>query len=205
MAVFSRFSTQAKPWCAGVMLAALAGCSRGTAAPAGAPGVEASYDKLGRLERLVYDRNHDGKPDAWLKVRGAQVLSAELDDDFNGVVDRREFYADQPVAAQATPSAASLPARAEIVRAEQATGADGKLNRVEFYEHGKLARIEEDTNGNGSVDKWETWTGGVLVMVALDTKGTGKPDRRIVYAADGGEPRMEVDAKGDGTFTPLGH
>jgi hypothetical protein len=186
-------------------LGATAGCGRGAPATAAAQGVEPSYDKLGRLESVAYDRNHDGKPDAWLKVRGAQVLSAELDNDFDGVVDRREFYADQPVAGRATPSAASLPARAEIVRAEQATGTDGKMNRVEFYDHGKLARVEEDTNGDGRVDKWETWTGGVLVMVALDTKATGKPDRRIVYAVDGGEPRMEVDAKGDGTFTPLGH
>jgi hypothetical protein len=79
------------------------------------------------------------------------------------------------------------------------------MNRVEFYEHGKLARVEEDTNGDGRVDKWETWTNGMLVMVALDTRGTGKPDRRIVYSPDGGEPRMEVDTKGDGTFAPLGH
>src|SRR4029079_3148166 len=116
MARFSRFSMRERPFCSAAMVAALglsAGCGRGAAAPAGTPGVDASYDKLGRLERVSYDRNHDGKPDAWLKVRGAQVLSAELDDNFDGVVDRREFYADQPVTAQATPSAASLPARAE--------------------------------------------------------------------------------------------
>ena len=91
--------------------------------------------------------------------------------------DRREFYADQLVVGQAPASAASLPARAEIVRAEQASGADGTMNRVEFYDHGKLARVEEDTNGDGRVDKWETWTGGVLATVALDTKGTGRPSR----------------------------
>ena len=60
------------------------------------------------------------------------------------------------------------------MRAEQASGADGKMNRVEFYEHGKLARVEEDTNGDGRVDKWETWTEGALVGGSR-TKGTGRP------------------------------
>jgi hypothetical protein len=189
----------------GLLLAvALAGCRATPAKPADSS-IAPAYDATGRLKSITYDRNHDGKPDAWLNMRGAQVLSADLDNDFDGVVDRREFYVDQPVTAQPPPSAATMPARSEIVRAEQATGADGKMNRVEFYDHGKLARVEEDTNGDGRVDKWETWTDGTLVMVALDTKGTGKPDRRILYAVDGGEPRMEVDTKGDGTFTPLGH
>jgi hypothetical protein len=53
------------------------------------------------------------------------------------------------------------------------------------------------------VDKWETWSNGALVSLALDTRGTGRPDRRILYSTDGSNPRMEVDTKGDGTFTPL--
>src|SRR5262249_11430198 len=152
-------------------------------------GIEPSYDARGHLERIAYDRNHDGKPDAWLNMHGAQVLSADLDEDFNGVVDRREFYVDGPMAKTVT--ASTLPGHTELLRAEQSTRGDGKMNRVEFYEHGKLTRVEEDSNGDGRVDKWETWSDGSLVMVALDTKATGRPDRRIVYSADGAEPRME--------------
>jgi len=191
----------------GLLVAALAGC-RATPAKTADPSVKAGYDSAGRLESITYDRNHDGKPDAWLKMRGAHVVSAELDEDFDGKVDRREFYADGSMPTTATNNAgttAALPARTGIERVEQSTRGDSTMNRVEFYEHGKLARVEEDTNGDGRVDKWETWTDGAPAIVSLDTKGTGKPDRRIVYATGGGEPRMEVDTKGDGTFTPLAH
>jgi hypothetical protein len=205
MAGFSRLFAAPQQWRAAAIVAAAlaAGCSRSAPAQLARQGIEPSYDKTGRLERIAYDRNHDGKPDAWLQMRGARVISADLDEDFDGVVDRREFYVDGPVATTASATASTLPARTELLRAEQSTRGDGKMNRVEFYEHGKLARVEEDSNGDGRVDKWETWSGGSLVMVALDTKGTGRPDRRIVYSVDGTEPRMEVDVKGDGTFTPL--
>lgn len=186
---------------------ALAACRPAPSKPADSSIIPA-YDKTGRLESLTYDRNHDGKPDAWLKMHGAQVVSADLDEDFDGKVDRREIYSADGASAPASgpaSAAGTLPARPALVRAEQSTRGDGTMNRVEFYEHGTLARVEEDTNADGRVDKWETWTNGALAVVALDTKGTGRPDRRIVYSADGSEPRMEVDTKGDGTFTPLGH
>jgi hypothetical protein len=204
MAGFWRLFAATQRWRAAAVLGATlaAGCSRLAPAQPASQGIQPSYDNAGRLEQITYDRNHDGKPDAWLKMRGAQVISADLDEDFDGVVDRREFYVDGPVSTGVT-SASMLPARTELVRAEQSTRGDGKMNRVEFYEHGKLARVEEDTNADGRVDKWETWSGDLLQTTALDTKGTGRPDRRIVYSADGAEPRMEVDVKGDGTFTPL--
>lgn len=206
----ARFKTFSAPWSAAglgaslIAAALLAGCGKTAAQPAAQGTVDASYNKAsGKLERIAYDRNHDGKPDAWLKMQGTQVISAELDENFDGAIDRREFYANAaatPVAAAATASA--LPARTEIVRAEQSTLDDGKMNRVETYAHGVLAHVEEDTNGDGRVDKWETWSGGTLQVVALDTKGAGRPDRRLVYPADGSEPRMEFDTTGDGTFTP---
>ena len=186
---------------------ALAGCK---AAPAQKPAdwsITPAYDKTGRLESITYDRNHDGKPDAWLKMHGAVVVSADLDEDYDGKVDRREIYAEGAAGATgsgAPASGSALPARNEVVRVEQSTRGDGTMNRIEFYEHGTLARVEEDTNGDGRVDKWDTWANGSLVMTALDTKATGKPDRRIIYP-EVGEPRMEVDTKGDGTFTPLVH
>jgi hypothetical protein len=191
---------------AAAAIAAVTGCRPAPAKPPD-PSIKPTYDARGRLDSLSYDRNHDGKPDAWLKMRGAHVLSADLDEDFDGKVDRREFYSDESLAANSgAPSGVpALPDRTGLVRVEQSTRGDGTMNRVEFYEHGNLVRVEEDTNGDGRVDKWETWTDGSLAVLALDTKGSGKPDRRIIYPADGGEVRMEVDTKGDGTFTPLAH
>jgi hypothetical protein len=152
----------------------------------------------GRLERISYDRNKDGKADAWLRMDGTRATGAELDENYDGAVDRWEFFSDAAV--PVTPG--GVMPQGALARAEQSTRFDGKVTRWETYTDGRLARVEEDTTGDGQVDKWETWTGGSLVEVALDTKNTGKPDRRIVYPQDGSAPRMLVDEKGDGTFRP---
>lgn len=158
-----------------------------------------SYNaQTGRLEKISYDRNKDGKPDAWLFTDGTAVTRAELDENHDGGVDRWEHYR---AGAPATTSGPTP--RGELVRAEQATRFDGKVSRWERYANGRLATVEEDTDADGRPDKWETWTAGTLSEVALDTKGRGKPDRRIVYPPDGSSPQMLVDEAGDGTFRPV--
>lgn len=167
--------------------------------PAGNKEVVPTYNaQTGRLERISYDRNKDGKPDAWLYMDGTRATRAELDENNDGTIDRWEYYrTDVPA-----PSGGPTP-RGELVKAEQAMRFDGKVSRWESYEKGRLAKVQEDTTGDGQPDKWETWTDGSLAEVALDTKGTGKADRRIVYPADGSTPKLLVDDKGDGTFHPV--
>lgn len=168
------------------------------AKPVASGSVVPSYNaQTGRLDKISYDRNKNGKPDAWLFMDGPRVTRAELDENDDGVVDRWEHYrSDAPAASGPVP-------RGELVSAEQATRFDGKVSRWEKYTGGRLATVEEDTSGDGRPDKWETWTAGTLSEVALDTKGRGKPDRRIVYPADGSAPQMLVDEAGDGTFRPV--
>jgi hypothetical protein len=188
-----------------VMLAVSIGCQK-PGKPAGNAEVKPTYNKdTGRLERITYDRNHDGKSDAWLFMNGARVLMAQLDENFDGTIDRWEYYGDRPAAGADAVPAAGMPAlpRSILERAEQATRGDGKVNRREWYEKGQLARVEEDTTGSGHVDKWETWSAGVLQKLELDTKGAGRPDRRLIYPADGSAPQLEIDRNGDGTFTPV--
>ncbi len=168
--------------------------------------VKPTYNKdTGQLERITYDRNHDGKPDAWLFMNGTRVLMAQLDENFDGTIDRWEYYSDRPAAGADAAPAAGMPAlpRSILEHAEQATRGDGTVNRREWYEKGQLVRVEEDTNGRGHVDKWESWSAGVLQKLELDTKGTGRPDRRLIYPADGSAPQLEIDRNGDGTFTPV--
>jgi len=180
-------------------LAAAIGCQRSQ--PAGTSEVRPTYNRdTGRLERISYDRNRDTRMDAWLVMDGTRVVRAELDENFDGAVDRWEYYGDQAVPAAAA-SGDGLP-RGALLRAEQATRGDGKVSRRESYENGQLSSVDEDTNGDGKTDKWETWSGGALKVMALDTKGTGKPDRRLVYPADGSSPHLEVDRDGSGTFVP---
>jgi hypothetical protein len=58
---------------------------------------------------------------------------------------------------------------------------------------------EEDSDEDGKPDKWETYEAGRLASVAFDTIHRGAPDRRLIYGADG-SARLEIDAVGDGHF-----
>jgi hypothetical protein len=186
-------------------MAVSVGCQKASQ-PGGNAEVKPSYNKdTGQLERITYDRNHDGKPDAWLSMNGARVVMAQLDENYDGSIDRWEYYGDRLAAGADAAPAPGMPAlpRSILERAEQATRGDGKVNRREWYEKGQLVRVEEDTTGSGRVDKWETWSAGVLQKIELDMKGTGRPDRRLIYHADGSAPQLEIDRNGDGTFTPV--
>lgn len=184
-------------WLLTMGLCAMAGCQQ--PAPANQVGAVPTYNTdSGRLERISYDRDKDGKPDAWLFMDGTRATRAELDENHDGRVDRWEHYG-----AALTPVSGGTAPRGEMVRAEQDTRFDGKVSRWETYEAGQLAKVEEDTTGDGRADKWETWKDGSLVEVALDTKGTGKPDRRLVYPSGGGSPQLLVDATGEGVFRPV--
>jgi hypothetical protein len=173
-------------------------CSPAAEPPAGNDRVKPSYDKqTGRLERITYDRNGDGRIDATTFMNGTAVVRAELDENFDGTTDRWEHYGPGNAAvAGAGPASGGV-----LERVETTTRPDGQITRRETYEDGALRSVEEDTDGDSRVDKWETWERGTLQVVALDTTGTGKADRRLVYSASG-EPRVEVDPDGTGTFTP---
>ena len=46
---------------------------------------------------------------------------------------------------------------------------------------GRLLRAEEDTNGDGKPDRWETYDDGKLKAVEFDENGDGIRDRRLTY------------------------
>lgn len=181
---------------AGVALLCLliGGCQQ-SANEGDAKRVQAEYDKTtGRLSRLEYDANGNGKPDTWAFMDGTRLSRLEADENEDGKVDRWEYYAatQQPSGGRPAPE-----------RIERATRMDGRVSRREFFERGALARIEEDTDGDGADDKWETYTGGGLSVMALDTQHRGKPDRKLIYRPDGTLDRIEVDPTGSGHFQSL--
>jgi len=77
----------------------------------------------------------------------------------------------------------------EIVRVEtafvQSNGTTGAVQRTELYESDRLVRVEEDTDGDGRVDKWEFHDGPIVQAVEFDYDHDGKPDERITMAPDG--------------------
>ena len=181
------------------LLATVSACHQ---APAQAPaeaqkpnaGLQPEYDKTGRLTKLAYDRNGDGKMETWGYMDGARVVRVEVDENADGAVDRWEYHSEN-----APTPLENAGADQTIERIERATRFDGKVSRRERFERGQLVSVEEDTDGNGSIDKWETYANGTLTLMALDTSGRGKPDRRLVYR-DGNFDHIEADPTGSGEF-----
>ena len=168
----------------------------GPAAPAGDVNTTAVpvYNKqTGRLEQLVSDRDHDGRPDTWAYMDGVTVKYIEIDRSGDGKPDRWEYYTPVPAGG----------ARVVIDHAEEANGLTGRITRREFYADGTIRRVEEDTNDDGRADKWEQYEAGVLAKVELDLLGKGYASQRLVYGPDGNVTRIETDPDGDGVFVPV--
>jgi hypothetical protein len=181
---------------------AVTGCSESTAPTLTAGQVTPMYRAdTGRLEKLAYDRNGDGREDAWAFMDGTRLLRAELDDNFDGRVDRKELYS-AGTSDERAGGTAAIRGQGVLTRVELVSPATGASFREETYDKGVLARAEEDTDGDARTDKWERYENGALTSVALDTGRRGTPDRRLVYTADGGAPRIESDPDGDGHFRP---
>src|SRR5690242_9403392 len=76
---------------------AVAGCQGPPRRAAAAERIKSTYDKTsGRLTRLEYDSNGDGKIDTWGYMDGMRVVRVEVDEDGDGKVDRWEFHKDVP-------------------------------------------------------------------------------------------------------------
>jgi hypothetical protein len=165
----------------------------------------------GRLERLTYDSNADGKPDMWSLMNGTRFVSIQIDRDFDGTPERWEYYDENQQLQKVgfsrlhdgtedgwtytDPSGA-------IVRIEVSTRRDGHVQRIERYERGTIATADEDTDGDGRFDKWEHYEGGRITSVAFDTARRGVPDRRLTYAVNG-TATLEIDRDGSGHFVRI--
>jgi hypothetical protein len=160
---------------------------------------KAFYDAWGRLDRIEYDSNGDGRADRIALHNGAkQPFRIQVDADFDGHIDRWEdFDSEGRLTRFAVIGDDARPHRWIVVDAKgQATrydydeDGDGRIERSEIIEGGRVGRIELDTDHDGRMDRWQTWKNGRLVSEAMDTDGDGTPDRRLVYGADG-VPRLE--------------
>ena len=180
----------------------------------------AEYDReTGRLQRLTFDSNADGRNDAVGIMDGTKITRIELDTNGNGTVDRWDFFdADRRLARvglarrdDGVMDAVAVYGPGErLLQMEISTRRDGRFDRVEFFENGALARADEDTDGDGRVDKWETYrpnplagaageAASIVTAVAFDDTSSGRPTRRLVYGPDGTLARAE-QVRADGTF-----
>ena len=94
---------------------ALSGCSRGDATTVDRPAAE--YDSAtGRLRRLTFDENQNGRNNAVGVMDGARIERIEVDTDENGTADYWEFFD-----------------RGVLTRVEEDTNRDGRVDKWETY------------------------------------------------------------------------
>jgi hypothetical protein len=164
---------------------------------------KAFYDRWGRIQRLEYDSNGDGKPDQIALHDGRKVPhEVDVDSDFDGKTDRWEEYDPEGRVIRVGISRrndgrpdewTSFGPDGQPQRRDHDDDGDGRPERSEFFAAGgRLERAELDTDRNGRPDRWQTWHEGRLVSEDLDTDGDGKPDRRLRYGADGRVLGLEV-------------
>jgi len=78
---------------------------------------------------------------------------------------------------------------------------DRVFDHREFFRGRALVRIEDDTNSDGRIDKWERYEESVLREAAFDTSFShGRADRRALYDEQGRFSHLEEDPDGDGRF-----
>jgi hypothetical protein len=88
-----------------------------------------------------------------------------------------------------------------VSRIDRSRGRDRHIDRREYLAKDVLVRAEEDTNLDGRLDRWDRYEGGRLREAAFDTSFTaGRPDRRVLYDAAGKYVAVEEDRDRDGTF-----
>lgn len=155
------------------LVVALVGMNCGSTSPGTGEGVVPAYDATGKLARLSYDSDADGRTDMVAAMDGATVRTVEIDEDGDGLFDRREYYDRGETA----------------VRVERVARQRQIVTRLESYIGGVLTTVEEDRDADGRFDRWETYTAGGLSTLELDTSGTGKPTRRLRY--DGDQVRID--------------
>ncbi len=141
-----------------------------------------SYMDGARVVRIEIDKNEDGKIDRWEYYDAGQKLEKV---GFSRAGDGKE-----DAWSYTGPDGS-------VERIEISTHRDGKVTRIEHYRQNRLVSAEEATGADGRIDKWETYDGDHLASIAFDTTHRGSPDRRLVYGPNG-TARVEV-APADGS------
>ena len=138
---------------------------------------KAIYDRLGRIERIEYDSNGDGRPDHIAHHEGNKTpRRIDVDTDFDGRTDRWEYY--------------SVEGQLEKIGVSR-RGSTAPDLWLYSGPNGEPVRKEYDEDGDGKVDRSEILESGRVVKLELDSDHDGAPDRRIRYNARGGVAAIE--------------
>jgi hypothetical protein len=176
------------PVVAMVAVAALAACSappdprRTNFEIRGKEGVAKYDEKTGRLKKLDYDSNKNGKMDSFSYWDATRCIRIEMDQDEDGKIDRWEYYDEKN----------------KIERVGSSSKDDEVQDTYAYPDaNGFLAKVETDTNRDGAIDKRETYVLKpgtdlrVLASVEFNFDAAGQPGQRLHYKTDGSFDRVE--------------
>ena len=159
------------------------------------------YGLDGNLREMRYDNNDDQRPDVFAFFSGRSTPDRlEIDGNRDGRVDLWEEYdAAGTLVRYASATKGTSPDRfvemepgtKSIARIEFDADLDGRRERREFFQAGKLVRSEQDTNGDGRVDRTQFWNNGVLTSEELDRDGDGRADVRLRRSRNGAVSSVE--------------
>ena len=85
----------------------------------------------------------------------------------------------------------------EIVRQEESTHWDGKVDSWSYFKEGKLVRREVDTKGSGAADTVYYYDNDQMVREERDERGIGYASFRVLYQ-NGRRAKLEEDSSGTG-------
>jgi hypothetical protein len=85
----------------------------------------------------------------------------------------------------------------EIVRQEESTHWDGKVDSWSYFKEGKLVRREVDTKGRGAADTVYYYDNDQMVREERDERGVGYATSRVLYQK-GRRAKLEEDSSGTG-------
>lgn len=198
------------PFCALLMILLVAACApppdesraRASYDPFTSKLIQLSADtnRDGRLDQWTFldgnrpmrgeaDTDGDGRIDRWEYFDdNAQLVRVGSSSANDGVEDTWTYV--QPIDG--------------VSRVDRSRARDRHVDRREYLKGTELLRVEEDSNGDGRVDRWDRYEDGVLVEAAYDTSfAASRPDRRLRYDAQGRFTAVEADVERDGTFVTL--
>ncbi len=115
---------------------------------------------VAQLVRQERDTNEDGKPDLVTTFLQGVPVDERMDTDFDGRCDLRNRY------------------RAGVIQTKELyAGTASTPKKVFRFDAGRMIRVDEDTNQDGRIDSWSYLDDGAVVRIGLDTDFDGKVDK----------------------------
>jgi hypothetical protein len=162
----------------------------------------------------IVDRNNDGRIDQWIYRNRGEIEREELDEDFNGHVDRiihtdvethQIRLVEEDNAGAGVIDTWTEYRNGAIARRRADSDGDGGVDTWSFYRVGELVRHEQDTTHDGYRDAISFYQSGRRLRETRDLDADGEPDVELFYDEKDQVVRREEDSDGDGNVEVISH